>query len=596
LADKQLRATPEQLCDALGACTELKPVYRRLLKMALEQLQFLEQQISQLDQEMANLLSHHQDAVKRLAEVPGLGVDSAQQIIAEVGPTAVTFPSEKQLSSWVGVCSGDDESAGVNYSHRSPNGNRHMRRVLNQAANAAARTKGSIFEIVYRRSIPRLGHNQAIGAIAHRQCRLIWLILHQGVRYEERGPAVTTRSKQKRTQNDQATPKSRLPDRTTQFSTPQFNTSAVIFNPVVVRRPRLGRKEPDMIIIGVDYHPSFQQIAFMDQETGECGERELNHSDGEAERFYRELKERGGSVRVEMEATGHARWFERLLAELGFELWIGDPAEIKTKRVRKQKTDREDARLMLKLLLENRFPRIWVPSPENRDLRQLLWHRHRLVQMRTRIMNQLQAVAMNEGYRWKKKLFGQQGRALLEKLSLAPWASRRRKELLELLDQLDPKIAELTAAVEREANKRPEVVRLMTHPGVGPITGVAYVLVIGTPDRFPCGKKIGSYTGLIPCEDSSAGRQRLGHISKQGNTLLRFLLVEAAQAAARCDADWRRRYMHLMMRREKGIAKVAMARKLAVRLYWMWRNNWQYSQLVEFGSNAGKLGTVHGMK
>ena len=164
-----------------------------------------------------------------------------------------------------------------------------------------------------------------------------------------------------------------------------------------------------MIIIGVDYHPSFQQIAFLDQETGECGERQLNHSDGEAEKFYRELKQRGVSVRVGMEATGHSRWFERLLAELGFELWIGDPAEIKTKRVRKQKTDREDARLLLKLLLENRFPRIWVPSPENRDLRQLLWHRHRLVQMRTRIMNQLQAVAMNEGYRWKKKLFSEQG-------------------------------------------------------------------------------------------------------------------------------------------------------------------------------------------
>jgi transposase len=145
-------------------------------------------------------------------------------------------------------------------------------------------------------------------------------------------------------------------------------------------------------------------------------------------------------------------------------------------------------------------------------------------------MNQLQAMAMNEGYRCKKKLFGQQGRALLKKLSLAPWASRRRKELLELLD---PKIAELTAAVEREAKKRPEVVRLMTHPGVGPITGLAYVLVIGTPDRFPGGKKIGNYAGLIPCEDSSAGRQRLGHISKQGNTLLRFSLLEAAQAAAR---------------------------------------------------------------
>src|SRR5216684_509877 len=199
LADKQLRATPEQLCDALGACTELNPVYRRLLKMALEQLQFLEEQIGKLDQETASLLRQHQDAVERLAEVPGLGVDSATQIIAEVGPTAATFPSGKHLSSWVGACPGDEESAGVNYSHRSPQGNRHMRRLLNQAANAAVKVKGSIFEIVFRRSVPRLGHNQAIGAIAHRQCRLIWLILHQGVRYEEHGPAVTKQSRQART-------------------------------------------------------------------------------------------------------------------------------------------------------------------------------------------------------------------------------------------------------------------------------------------------------------------------------------------------------------------------------------------------------------
>jgi transposase len=199
LADERLRATPEQLCDALGACTDLKPVYRRLLKMVLEQLQFLEQHIGQLDQEMASLLHQHQDAVERLAEVPGLGVDSAQQIIAEVGPTAAAFPSEKCLSSWVGACPGDEESAGVNYSHRSPKGNRHMRRVLNQAANAAVKAKGTIFEIVYRRTVPRLGHKQTIGAVAHRHCRLIWLILHQGVRYEERGPAVTKRSKQRRT-------------------------------------------------------------------------------------------------------------------------------------------------------------------------------------------------------------------------------------------------------------------------------------------------------------------------------------------------------------------------------------------------------------
>jgi transposase len=191
LASRRLRATPDQLCDALGACTDLHPVYRRILKLVLEELRVIDDHITQLDQEMAGLLSPHQPAVQRLAAVPGLGVDSAQQIIAEVGAAAATFPSPKHLASWVGACPGDEESAGVNYSHRSPNGNRQLRRVLNQAANAAVKTKGSIFELVYRRLVPRLGHAQAIGAIAHRLCRLIWKILHQGVSYEERGPAVS---------------------------------------------------------------------------------------------------------------------------------------------------------------------------------------------------------------------------------------------------------------------------------------------------------------------------------------------------------------------------------------------------------------------
>jgi transposase len=217
-----------------------------------------------------------------------------------------------------------------------------------------------------------------------------------------------------------------------------------------------------------------------------------------------------------------------------------------------------------------------------------------MVQMRTRIMNQLQALAMNEGYRWKKKLFSEQGRAQLEKLALAPWASRRRQELLELLDRMNPTIVELTAAVEREARKRPEALRLMTHPGVGPLTALAYVLIIGTPTRFQRGKQIGTYVGMIPSEDSSAGKQRLGHISKQGSSLLRFLLVEAAQAAARIHPDWRRRYIHLAMRRHKSIAKVAMGRRLAIRLYWMWRNGCEYSQSLEFGSYAGQLGIGHG--
>ena len=220
-------------------------------------------------------------------------------------------------------------------------------------------------------------------------------------------------------------------------------------------------------------------------------------------------------MRVGMEATGYSRWFERLLAELGMEVWIGDAAKIRTKRVRKQKADRQDAQLLLKLLLENNFPRVWVPSPRNRDLRQLLWHRHRLVQMRTRILSQLQALAMNEGKRWKKKLFSEQGRAQLERFPLAPWASRRRQDLLELLDRMNPTIEELTAAIEQEAKKWPEALRLMTHPGVGSLTALAFVLIIGTPERFHRGKQIGSYIGLIPSEDSSAGHQRLGHVTPE---------------------------------------------------------------------------------
>jgi tetratricopeptide (TPR) repeat protein len=210
-----------------------------------------------------------------------------------------------------------------------------------------------------------------------------------------------------------------------------------------------------MIIIGCDYHPSFQQIAFVDTETGELQERRLQHRE-EAEKFYRELAAQGMKVRVGMEASGHARWLERLLSELQLELWMGDAAEISARRVRKQKTDRQDAQLILQLLLEDRFPRVWVPSWENRDLRQLLWHRHRMVQARVRIMNQLQAVALNEGLRCKKRLWRDAGREQLESFRLAPWASRRRCDLLELLDRLNPTIAELSQAIEQEVEKCPE--------------------------------------------------------------------------------------------------------------------------------------------
>jgi transposase len=350
-----------------------------------------------------------------------------------------------------------------------------------------------------------------------------------------------------------------------------------------------------MIIIGVDFHPEFQQIASVDTDSGEFQEKRLAHP-AEAEQFYRDLAAQGKKVRVGMEASGHARWFERLLAELQLELWIGDAAQIRAKRVRKQKTDRQDAQLILKLMLKDDFPQIWVPSWKNRDLRQLLWHRHRMVQARTRIMNQLQAVALNEGLLCKKRLWRERGRQQLESFRLAPWASRRRCDLLELLDRLNPTIAELSHAIEQEVENCPEAKRLMTHPGVGPLTALAFVLIIGEAERFQCGKQIASYLGLVPLEDSSGNRRRLGHITKQGNSLLRFLLVEAAQVTARSLPEWRSKYFHLAMRRGRKIAKVAMARRLAIGLFWMWRKGWDYEQVKKFGSYAGQSGHRHGVQ
>jgi transposase len=211
-------------------------------------------------------------------------------------------------------------------------------------------------------------------------------------------------------------------------------------------------------------------------------------------------------------------------------------------------------------------------------------------------MNQLQAVALNEGLRCKKRLWREAGRGQLEAFRLAPWASRRRRDLLELMDRLNPTITDLTQTIEQEAEKCPAAQRLMTHPGVGPLTALAFVLMIGTADRFQCGKQIASYLGLVPLEESSGNRRRLGHITKQGNALLRFLLVEAAQVSARSIPEWRNKYFHLAMRRGRKIAKVAMARRLAVQMFWMWRKGWDYEQVRKFGSHAGQPGNRHGVQ
>ena len=339
-----------------------------------------------------------------------------------------------------------------------------------------------------------------------------------------------------------------------------------------------------MLIIGCDFHTRYQQIATMDEATGELTERRLDHESGEAHAFYRSLQ---APVRVGIEATGPIHWFERLLTELGHELWIGDSAKIRASEVRKQKTDERDAALILELLLAKRFPRIWVPTPAERDLRQLLWHRHKLVCMRTMLCNQLHALAMSQGLCRKRQLFTKKGRMQLAGLALGPWASRRREEVLKLLDQLDPPIVELDRAVLEEANRREDAVRLMTHPGIGPVTSLAFVLAIGPITRFRRSKKIASYLGLNPSEESSGGRRRLGAISKQGNTMVRWLLIEAVCAAVRKDPALRQDYKRLKFRRGHAVAKVAIARKLAVRMYWMLRSGADYARLVRMQGSPG---------
>jgi len=337
-----------------------------------------------------------------------------------------------------------------------------------------------------------------------------------------------------------------------------------------------------MLIVGCDYHPKWQQVAWFDTETGEIGEQKLVNGDGEAERWYRQLPV---PSLIGLEATGNSQWFLDLLNQLGHEVWVGDAAEIRASYVRRQKNDRRDAGHVLKLLREGRFPRLWVPSAEQRDLRQLLIHRHKLVQIRSRVKNGLQHLAMNQGMQKKSRLWSVAGQKAFRQLPLVGWAQCRRQDLLQLLVYLDQQIAPLDQAAQQAAEQDPQARLLLTQPGVGPITALAFVLTIGDVTRFPRGKQVASYLGLIPREHSSGGRQRLGAISKQGNSFLRMLLVEAAQSVVRLDEGFRKQYAHRCHSKPKGIAKVAAARRLAVRLYWMLRTNTPYPEIVRIESS-----------
>lgn len=344
-----------------------------------------------------------------------------------------------------------------------------------------------------------------------------------------------------------------------------------------------------MVIIGCDFHPGSETVAIFDNRNEEGVVKELRHPQ-EAMAFYRSL---GEPALVGIEAGSPCAWFRRLLAECGHQLWVGDAARIAAQRVGKKKTNREDALLILQLLREKRFPRLWVPTEEERDVRQLLADRHHRMRARTRAKNQLQALAMNQGMQKGRRLWTVAGRQQLRDLPMMPYAAARRDQLLDEVGRLDQQIAELDLRIRIEAGRRPEVARLMTHPGVGPQTALATGLTLGEVTRFRSARQVSSYLGLVPSEHSSGPKRRLGHITKQGSSLMRFLLVEAGQTAARHDPQLQRAYRRLVAKKgNRAIAKVMVARRLAVRLYWMLRYDWSYAELVRHAgepeSSCGK--------
>lgn len=347
-----------------------------------------------------------------------------------------------------------------------------------------------------------------------------------------------------------------------------------------------------MRIIGCDLHTRQQTIGMLDTETGELVEKTLQHGSDSVRQFYAALPK---PVLVGIEATGSMPWFVELMAELGIDCLVGHPAKIRAAEPRKQKHDRRDAALLLQLLVEGRFPSIWMPSSEQRDLRALLLHRHQWVRMRTRVQNALQAIALSHGLRLGKSLWSEAGQHAMESLPLAPHAAYRRTELQALYRRLDEQISKLDERVRDRVQQHPGAQLLMSHPGVGPVTALATEVFLGDATRFADGKALASYVGMVPSEYSSGGRQRCGSLSKQGNTLLRFLWCEAAMHAVRRDPELKRFYRRKLVQKGLGKAKVAAARKLGIRLWIMLRDGIDYPEFCRRGQLQQRGGARAGM-
>ena len=346
------------------------------------------------------------------------------------------------------------------------------------------------------------------------------------------------------------------------------------------------------VYCGVDFHTRQQLIKWCDTLDGEIKEQRLFHDSlDDVRNFYSQFNDK---VLVGIEACGYSEWFERLLQELGHEVWVGDATKIRRRARSRQKTDRRDAELLIDLLLKDEFPRICRLSFESLEVLRRLRYRHRLVQMRTRMRNSLQAIALGSGITLKSKLRTRKGRVKLNDLPLSPVLSQQRGGWLEMIEEVEKRIAQVEQELEKIATGDERVRRLRTHPGIGLLTGLALVHTLSPVSRFANTRKVAAYVGLEPREYSSGERKRMGRISKAGSRVLRFLLVEAGIKATREDAELKKLYYRVLHRREQARAKVAVARHLLVHAFIMLRDEIDYAEFklrgVEMRSNAR---TIH---
>jgi transposase len=335
-----------------------------------------------------------------------------------------------------------------------------------------------------------------------------------------------------------------------------------------------------MRLIGCDLHASQQSIAMLDRDTGAVFEKTLRHEGETVRTFYASIPP---PVVVGIEATGTMGWFLRLMEELGIECRVGHPVAIRRAESRRQKHDRRDAALLLQLLAQDRFPTIWMPSTELRDLRALLLHRHQWVRMRTRVQNALHAIALAHGVRRGPTLGNRDGQALLTSLPLPPHTADRRSALQALYQHLNDHIDRLDERAQHVANERARARLLMTHPGVGPVTALATEVFVGDPTRFPDGKAVASYVGMIPSRVLERQAAAARGAQQTGQPVLAVSLVEAAAHAVRRDPDLQRFYRRKVVQTGFAKARVAAARKLGIRLWIMLRDQIDYAELYRRG-------------